>query len=55
MPGATGPVAMKTRIYTELAERFNPLDASLAFALGYLVFWVGVMAILHRKRWHVRV
>ena len=55
VPGATWPVAMTTRIYTELAERFNPLDASFAFALGYLVFWVGVMAILHRKRWHVRV
>jgi len=38
-----------------LARWLSPNDASLAFAIGYVLLWIGVMAIVHRKGWHLRV
>ena len=52
--GADGPVAMKTRLYRELAVWLRPHDASLAFAVGYVLLWLAVMAIFYRKRWYLR-
>jgi predicted acyltransferase len=48
-------VAVKTRLYDALAARMSPPDASLAFAAGYVLLWLGLMAILHRRGWHLRV
>ena len=55
IPGDGGAAAAKARIYGELARWLSPNDASLAFAIGYVLLWIGVMAIVHRKGWHLRV
>ena len=55
VPVDGGTVAARTRIFTLLTEWLSPRDASLAFALGFVLFWVGVMMVFERKGWHLRV
>ena len=55
VPGGDGRVAAKTRAFDELAKWLSPRDASLAFAILFVLFWIGVMAVFERKRWHLRV
>ena len=43
-------VDLKTQMYNHLASWLGPLNGSLAFAILYVVFWLGVMGILYRKR-----
>jgi predicted acyltransferase len=45
------PIALKTYLYTNFFESWlPPINASLAFAITYVLFWLGVMAILYKKR-----
>jgi len=47
---------LRTFIYRELfAAHLAPLNASLAFALSYVVFWWGVMWVLYRRKIFIRV
>ncbi len=44
-------IALKTYLYQHLlASWLSPINASLAFAITYVLFWLAVMLILHRKR-----
>ena len=56
--GKTGdpPVAIKTRVHAFLFESWlSPVNASLAFAIAYTLFWLGVMAVLYRRRIFIKV
>ena len=47
---------LKTFIYERLfASWAQPVNASLMFAIFYVLFWLGVMAILYRKRIIIKV
>ena len=34
---------------------FNPIDASLAFAISFILFWLFLMWLLYRKNLFVKV
>jgi len=55
--GPTGAsVTLKGWLYQTLfASWLSPLNASLAFALAFVLFWLGVMWGFHRRGIHVRV
>ncbi len=54
--GDGGRTTIKELIHRALfASWLGPYDASLAFALAYLVLWTGVLWILYRKRVFVTV
>jgi len=54
-PGMASP-AIKIIIYRTLyASWLDPYQASLAYALGFLLLWVPVMAIMYRKRIFIRI
>ncbi|HET9984040.1 MAG TPA: DUF5009 domain-containing protein [Longimicrobiales bacterium] len=56
VPTATGPVALKTWLYTHLfAPFFSPINASLAWALAYVLVWLGAMWVLYRQRIFIKV
>jgi predicted acyltransferase len=49
-------IALKTWLYENaLASWLAPVNASLAFALAYVLLWLGVMAVLHRHRIYIKV
>jgi len=48
--------SVKGWLYTSIfAPLFGELNGSLAFALGYVLLWLGLMAILYRKRIFIKV
>ncbi|HWQ32645.1 MAG TPA: DUF5009 domain-containing protein [Blastocatellia bacterium] len=50
------PGDLKTFLYERLfASWLAPLNASLAFALAYVLFWLGLMTILYRRRIFIKV
>jgi predicted acyltransferase len=52
--GAT--VTLKGFLYSGLFEPLaSPRNASLLFALAYVGFWLGVMALMHRRRIYLKV
>jgi predicted acyltransferase len=54
--GGHGTMALKTWIYQHLfASWLAPLDASLAFAIAFVLLWLGLMAILYRYRIFIKV
>ncbi|HEX7091291.1 MAG TPA: heparan-alpha-glucosaminide N-acetyltransferase domain-containing protein [Longimicrobiales bacterium] len=55
--GAEGQeVALKTWIFQNLyASWLAPVNASLAFAVTYVLLWLGVMSALYRKRIFIKV
>jgi predicted acyltransferase len=57
VPGAAGAdVALKTWLFTRLfAPLASPANASLAFAVVYVSFWMGVMALMYRRRVFIKV
>lgn len=57
IPRADGSMGnLKTFIYDHLfASWAQPVNASLMFAIFYVLFWLGVMAILYRKRIIIKV
>jgi predicted acyltransferase len=49
--GAAGKaVDLKTHLYNGLVPWLGPWNASLAFAVLYVLFWLGIMWVLYRKR-----
>jgi predicted acyltransferase len=54
--GAAGAMSAKTAIYKVFfASWLPPLNASLAYAAACLLFWLLVMAVLHRRGIHVKI
>jgi predicted acyltransferase len=51
-----GAPTLKGWIYSNVfASWAAPINASLAFALAFTGFWLGIMVVLHRRRIHIRV
>jgi predicted acyltransferase len=49
-------VALKTYIFKNFYESWaTPINASLAFAITYVLFWLGIMTILYRRRIFVKL
>ncbi|HEY0673085.1 MAG TPA: DUF5009 domain-containing protein [Longimicrobiales bacterium] len=49
-------VALKTVIYRNLFTPFaTPLNASLAFAITYVLFWLAVMALFYRRKIFIKL
>lgn len=45
-----GEGSLKTAVYRALlASGLPPVDASLAFAIGFVLFWIGVMWVFYRR------
>jgi predicted acyltransferase len=54
--GPDGPVALKVWIYATLfAPLGAPMNASLAFAVVYVLFWMAVMWVMYRRRVFIKV
>ncbi|HEX8276582.1 MAG TPA: heparan-alpha-glucosaminide N-acetyltransferase domain-containing protein [Longimicrobiaceae bacterium] len=54
--GPAGDVTLKGWIHDHaFASWLSPLDASLAFALCFVLFWVGVMYVFYRKQIFIKV
>jgi predicted acyltransferase len=56
----TGPdgdkISLKTWIYQNLfASWASPINASLAFAIVNILFWLGMMWILYRKKIFIKI
>lgn len=53
---AREPVVLKTYLYETLyASWLGPANASLAYAVSYVVLWLGLLSILYRRRIFIRV
>ena len=51
LPASPQPVTLKTWIFdSAFASWLSPVNASLAFALCFVLFWTGAMEILYRKK-----
>ena len=49
-------VTLKTMLYRTLYQSWtSPLNASFAFALTYVLFWLGIMAIFYKKRIFIKL
>jgi predicted acyltransferase len=49
-------VALETAIYqSAYASWLEPKNASLAFALTFVLFWYGIVYVLYRKRIFLKV
>ncbi|HET7274512.1 MAG TPA: heparan-alpha-glucosaminide N-acetyltransferase domain-containing protein [Longimicrobiaceae bacterium] len=56
VPAPEGTVSLKARIYAGLlGTGLPPIDASLAFAVLFVLFWLAVMAIFYRKGIFIKV
>ena len=54
-PGGA-PVTLKRWLYETLFTSWlSPLNASLSFAVAFVLFWLGVMWVFHRRRIFIRV
>ncbi len=54
LDGSTGD--LKTFIYERIfATWLSPINASLAFALAYVLLWLGLMTILYRRKIFIKV
>lgn len=50
------PVVLKAYVYeTFYASWLDPANASLAYALSYVVLWLGLLSILYRRRIFIRI
>jgi predicted acyltransferase len=55
-PVSGKPVTARTWFYQTTFESWlSPINASLAFALFYVVFWMAIVSILYRKRIFIKV
>ncbi len=54
--GAAGPISSKEWFYqTAIVPFFSPINASLAFALVYVLLWLGIMWIFYAKKIFIKV
>jgi predicted acyltransferase len=50
------PVVLKTYVYeTFYASWLAPSNASLAYAVSYVVLWLGLLSVLYRRRIFIRI
>jgi predicted acyltransferase len=55
-PSATEAVVVKTLLYERLfASWLAPIDASLAYAIAYVLLWLGLLSLLYRRRIFIRI
>lgn len=55
-PGDVAAVSLKAWLYNNLfASWAGPLNGSLTFAVGYVLVWLGLMAVLYRRRIFIKV
>ncbi len=48
--------SLKTYIFTKFyVSWLEPVDASLLFAISYVLFWLAIMSVLHRKRIFIKL
>jgi len=53
---AGDPVVLKTYVYeTFYASWLAPANASLAYAVSYVVLWLGLLSVLYRRRIFIRI
>ena len=55
-PGEGDQVVLKTYLYdTAYASWLSPANASLAYAVSYVVLWLGLLSFLYRRRIFIRI
>lgn len=55
-PADGEPVVLKTYVYeTFYASWLAPANASLAYAVSYVVLWLGLLSVLYRRRIFIRI
>jgi len=56
VPGDVGPVPLQQVVYTRgFASWLSPLNASLAYALAFVLVWYGILRVLERYNLIVRI
>ena len=51
-----GPIALKTYIFrTFYASWLEPINASLAYAITFVLLWLGIMTIFYKKRVFIKL
>lgn len=56
LPEAWGATGIKELIYSQLLLPLaSPINASLMFAVLYVLFWTGIMAILYRRKIFIKI
>ena len=56
VPTATGPAPLASAVYRSLyAPWLEPRMASLAFAISFVLVWLGVLTVLYRRRIFLKV
>jgi predicted acyltransferase len=56
IPGPSEALVLKTYVYEHLfASWLDPTDASLAYALTYVLLWLGLLSLLYRRRIFIRI
>ncbi len=54
--GPAGPISTKEWFYqTAIVPLFSPINASLAFALFYVLLWLGIMWIFYARKIYIKV
>jgi predicted acyltransferase len=54
--GPSEALALKTYLYERLfASWLEPIDASLAYAITYVLLWLGLLSLLYRRRIFIRI
>ena len=55
-PAEADQVVLKTYLYeTFFASWLAPANASLAYAVAYVVVWLGLLSFLYRRRIFIRI
>jgi predicted acyltransferase len=50
------PIALKTYLYTSFYTSWlSPINASLLFAITFVLFFLGIMAILYQRRIFIKL
>ena len=56
LTGSDGqPISIQGWIYNSLLSVFQPIDASLMFAIGFVLLWLFLMWLLYRKQIYIKV
>jgi predicted acyltransferase len=56
IPGPSEARVLKTYLYEHLfASWLDPLDASLAYAITYVLLWLGLLSLLYHRRIFIRI
>ena len=49
-------VSLKAHVFTKLyLSWLEPIDASLLFAVSYVLFWLAIMSVLYSKRIFIKL